>query len=243
LVNVNDIAAMGGIPLALVSIVSIKKGDVLADVLKGIRAGIDKFGVPMVGGHTHPDCDYNALDVAILGHVKKDEVILSSTAREGDDVIFAMDIEGEFTSKIPYSWDSTSQRTAELVKRQVGVMNILARKKLLTAAKDISNPGCLGTLGMLLETSNTGAEVNMGNIPQPKDVDLLQWLKAYQGCGFVMTCKPEDSREVTRMMADVKLAADVAGRITGERKLTITDAGNSAILFDFENDTITGCTP
>jgi putative methanogenesis marker protein 2 len=243
LVNVNDIAAMGGIPLAMVSIVSMKKGDVLTEVLKGINAGINKFGVPMVGGHTHPDCHYNALDVAILGHVKRNEVILSSTAVEGDDVIFAMDIAGEFTPNIPYSWDSTSSRSAEFVQRQIAVMNLLARKGLLTAAKDISNPGCLGTLGMLLETSRMGAAVEIERIPQPMEVDPLQWLKAYQGCGFVVTCNPENSSEVCNIFSSVKLASDVVGRITADKKLRICDSGKQAVLFDFKNDIITGCNP
>ncbi len=243
LVNVNDIAAMGGIPLAMVSIVSMKTGEVLTEVLKGINAGIEKFGVPMVGGHTHPDCNYNAIDVAILGHVKRNDVILSSTAEEGDDVIFAMDIEGKFTPNIPYSWDSTSFRSAEFVQKQVSVMNLMAQKRLLTAAKDISNPGCLGTLGMLLETSKTGACVEIDSIPQPMDVDPLQWLKAYQGCGFVVTCRPENSSEVNSIFSEVRMASEVVGRITGDRKLIISDAGKSKVLFDFKTDIITGCNP
>ena len=39
-------------------------------------------------------------------------------------------------------------------------MNNIARKHLLTAGKDISNPGILGTLGMLLEASGVGAKSN-----------------------------------------------------------------------------------
>jgi selenophosphate synthetase-related protein len=227
----------------MVSIVSMKKGDVLTEVLKGINAGIEKFGVPMVGGHTHPDCHYNAIDVAILGHMKRNEVILSSTAEEGDDVIFAMDIAGEFTPNIPYSWDSTSSRSAEFVQKQIGVMNQLARKRLLSAAKDISNPGCLGTLGMLLETSRMGAAVNIEKIPQPMNVDPLQWFKAYQGCGFVVTCTPENSSEVIRTFSEVRMASEIVGSITGDRRLVISDAGNSQVLFDFKNDIITGCNP
>jgi putative methanogenesis marker protein 2 len=243
LVNVNDIAAMGGIPLGMVSIVSMKKGEVLTEVLNGIGTGISKFGVPMVGGHTHPDCEYNAIDVAILGHVKKDDVILSSTASEGDDIIFAMDILGEFTPNIPYSWDSTSSRTSDFVQKQIAVMNTLAHKKLLSSAKDISNPGCLGTLGMLLETSQKGGEVELKKIPAPEGIDFIQWLKAYQGCGFVATCRPENSKEVISEFKSVGLTSNVAGGIIDNRKLILSDDGNSQVLFDFENDIITGCLP
>ena len=45
-------------------------------------------------------------------------------------------------------------------------MNSIARKHLLTAGKDISNPGILGTLGMLLEASGVGATVELEKIPR-----------------------------------------------------------------------------
>jgi len=33
--------------------------------MMGIKEGVEKFGVPMVGGHIHPDTPYTALDVSI----------------------------------------------------------------------------------------------------------------------------------------------------------------------------------
>ncbi len=241
LVNVNDIAGMGGIPLGMVSVISMRKGEVLTEVLKGIKAGIEKFGVQMVGGHTHPDCDYNAIDVGILGYVKKEEVVLSSTAEEGDDIIFSMDIDGKFTPNIPYSWDSTSFKDPSIVQKQVKVMNTLAHEGLLTAGKDISNPGSLGTLAMLLETSQKGGDVELQKIPKPDKVDFSQWLKAYQGCGYVVTCKPENSEEVIRLYQNVGLSAAVVGKVTDETNFMIMDGKDTAELFDFKKDIITGC--
>src|SRR5512146_3148780 len=81
LVNVHDIAAMGGRPLGMVDVFSSNSDEITQRVLKGMKAGIDKFGVPIVGGHVHPDTPYAALDVAILGIAKKDTVIYSSTAK------------------------------------------------------------------------------------------------------------------------------------------------------------------
>jgi len=77
LVNVHDIAAMGGRPLGMVDVFSSNSDEITQRVLKGMKAGIDKFGVPIVGGHVHPDTPYAALDVAILGIAKR---IPSSTA-------------------------------------------------------------------------------------------------------------------------------------------------------------------
>jgi putative methanogenesis marker protein 2 len=241
LVNVNDIAAMGGLPLGMVSVISQRKNEVLTEVFEGIREGIRKFGVPMVGGHTHPDCEYNAIDVAILGSVKKEKVILSSTSQVGDDIIFSMDIQGKFTPNIPYSWDSTSSKEPEMVQRQIKIMNTLAIKGLLTGGKDVSNPGCLGTLAMLLETSKKGGNVDLSKIPMPDNVDFIQWLKAYQGCGFVVTCDSSDSEEVIKLYEEVGLNSDVVGKITDDIKLRITDGKEHETLFDFKKDVITGC--
>lgn len=59
LVNVNDIAAMGGTPLAMVDVLAIKEDSRRKDLLRGMQDGVAKFGVPIVGGHTHPDCSYD----------------------------------------------------------------------------------------------------------------------------------------------------------------------------------------
>ena len=72
LVNVNDIAAMGGKPLAMVDILSIKHDKLYSELMKGIFDGCKKFGIPMDGGHLHPDADFDSLGIAIAGIADKD---------------------------------------------------------------------------------------------------------------------------------------------------------------------------
>lgn len=240
LVNINDIAAMGGKCLGMVNVLSIKDRAILDEVLKGMTEALKKFDVPMLGGHVHPDCNYNAVDVTVLGTARKGSVILSNTANIGDEVVFAMDVDGDFTPGLPYSWDTTSSKTSETVQRQIAVMSQIGEKELATAAKDISNPGTLGTLGMLLESSKKGAEVDLEKVPKPENVDFLQWLKAYQGCGFVVTCEQGNSKEVIEAYEKVGITANVVGKITSERKLIINYDGEKETLFDFEKDAIVG---
>ena len=83
LVNVNDIAAMGGKPIAMVNTMSIFDDEIYDDLLQGIVDGCKKFNVPMVGGHLHPDSEFNSLDVAIAGIAKKDSLM------EDDAINFA----------------------------------------------------------------------------------------------------------------------------------------------------------
>jgi hypothetical protein len=243
LVNLNDISAMGGIPLALVDIISMKDEKVCAQVMRGVEEAVEKFGVPIVGGHTHPDCEYNAIDVAVLGTARQDNVIYSHTAQEGDDIVFAMDLDGFFPSSLPFAWDTTTKKDAATCRRQMLIMNEIGKRRLARSGKDISNPGSIGTLGMLLETSGKGGTVDIGAIPRPDNVDLSQWIKAYQGCGFALTCDPSHSLAIEQLFATVGVTAAVVGRVDGTRRLTIREGKDSVVVFDFASDKITGCDP
>lgn len=238
LVNVNDIAAMGGLSIAMVNVLSCSDEEVRARIVEGMRAACDKFGVPMVGGHLHPDTSYAAVDVAILGKTDRSRLVLSSGASEGDPIVFAMDLDGQFTEGVPYSWDTTSKKSREVVRRQLRTMNKIA--PYLTAGKDISNPGALGSLGMLLEASGKGAVVDIAKMPRPDGVNLLQWLTAYQGCGFVVTCREGRSQLVIDEFARSDITASVCGNVTKNHLLEVQLDGDSKVLFDFKEDTL-GC--
>jgi len=240
LVNVNDIAAMGGRPLAMVNVLSCQDEAVRARIIEGMRDACSKFDVPMVGGHLHPDTSYSAIDVAILGETDREHLVLSSGAMKGDSVVFAMDLAGKFTPGIPYSWDTTTSKSQAEVKKRISVMRSLG--PFLTAGKDISNPGSLGTLGMLLEASGKGASVDLLKIPIPRGVDLLQWLMAYQGCGFVVTCRPRDARRVVGMFGRAGLTASACGEVKSSSSLEVELRGRRSVLFDFRSDTL-GCAP
>jgi len=238
LVNVNDIAAMGGKSIAMVNVLSCSDDEVRAKIVEGMRAACDKFEVPMVGGHLHPDTTYTAVDVAILGKTDRSRLVLSSGAGESDPVIFAMDLDGQFTEGVPYSWDTTSKKSKEAVRRQLRTMNKIA--PYLTAGKDISNPGALGTLGMLLEASGKGGIVDISKIPKPKGVDLFQWLTAYQGCGFVVTCREARTKIVIDEFSRSDITAEVCGTVSKGSVFEVELDGQRQVLFDFDKDTL-GC--
>ena len=240
LVNVHDIAAMGGWPVAMVDVLSVADQDVANSVLRGMKKAIEKFRVPIIGGHLHPDTPYSALDVAILGKAKKRAVILSSTARAGEVVIAAADLDGRPHPKFAINFDSTSFKEGEVLRRQLSCMQELGERGLVRAGKDISNPGLLGTLAMLLETSRVGAVVDVDAIAVPTGMDLAAWLKMYPGMGFVVTVRPENVAEVREVFESRGLTARVIGRVTEERKLVIRSGEEQMVLFDLERDCVTG---
>lgn len=240
LVNVHDIAAMGGWPVAMVDVLSAGSSDLAEAVLSGMRKGIEKFKVPIVGGHLHPDTPYSALDVAILGKAKKGAVILSSSAKPGDSVVVGIDLDGRVHPSFAINWDSTSFKSGEILLRQLGSMRELAERGLVTAGKDISNPGMLGTLGMLLESSRAGAVVDLDKIPKPEGMEMVVWQKMYPGMGFVVTAPAAKAEEVAGIFRGRGLTSAVIGRVTEERRLLIESGSEKAVLFNFEAETITG---
>ncbi len=240
LVNVHDIAAMGGWPVAMVDVFSVGSPELAEDVLRGLARGIEKFGVPIIGGHFHPDTPYSALDVAILGKAKKGAVILSSTAQPGDSIVVGVDLDGKVHPSFAINWDSTSFKEGEVLLRQLGSMRELGERGLVTAGKDISNPGMLGTLGMLLESSRAGAVVDLDLLPRPEGMDMASWQKMYPGMGFVVTATPDEAGEVVRIFRERGLSSAAVGRVTKERRLVIESGGERAVLFDFESEVITG---
>ncbi len=240
LVNVHDIAAMGGWPVAMVDVLSVGDPEIAAKVLLGMKKGIEKFNVPIIGGHLHPDTPYSALDVAILGKAKKNAVILSSTAKEGELIIAAADMDGRAHPKFTINFDSTSFKDRKTLLMQLGSMQELGERGLVRAGKDISNPGLLGTLGMLLETSNVGAVVDVEAIPVPEGLDLVSWLKMYPGMGFVVTAKPENAKKVLEVFQRRGLTARVIGLVTADRRLILRQGAEEAVLFDLAGECVTG---
>src|SRR5215475_14194321 len=67
MVNVSDVAAMGGRPIAVVDALWARDGTEADPVLTGLAAASKAFGVPIVGGHSNLRTDRGQLSVAILG--------------------------------------------------------------------------------------------------------------------------------------------------------------------------------
>ena len=221
LVNVNDIAAMGGKPLAMVNIMPINNDGIYEDLLTGIKDGCLKFGVPMVGGHLHPDAESDSVGVAIVGIAQKDKIITSFGAEVGDKIIIAIDLDGKPHEMFPLNWDTTSDKNPQLVRDQITAVQYLAEHDYIKSGKDISNPGILGTLEMLLETSGKGAIVNLSDIPRNKNVSWENWLKSYLGSGFVFTASQENCDFIIEYLDKYSIKANIVGEVNDSKSLCL----------------------
>ena len=238
LVNVNDIAAMGGKSLAMVNIMSISSDDIYEDLLNGIKDGCLKFGVPMVGGHLHPDGEVDSLGVAIAGIAQKDKIITSFGAEVGDKVIVAIDLDGKPHEMFSLNWDTTYDKDAQIVRDQITAVQHLAEKGYIKSGKDISNPGILGTLEMLLETSGKGAVVNLEDIPRNESVEWVDWLRSYPGSGFVFTADEDYCDYIREYLSRYSIEAATVGEVTDSNSLLLNYQDKQAEVFNQEKNPV-----
>lgn len=183
LVNLSDIAAMGGRPLALVNSVWSVGERAVAPLLEGMRFACDKFSIPMVGGHTNSQSPYSALSVAVLG-VADGPVLSARAAQNGDLLVLLIDGDGRFYRHYPF-WDAATSAEPSRLQSQLALLPRLAQAGIASAAKDISMGGLVGTAAMFAEACGLGITIDLDAIPRPPEIDELAWLSCFPSFGFL----------------------------------------------------------
>lgn len=240
MVTVNDIYAMGGRPIALVNVLASGDPEQRDLILDGIKRGCEKLGVPMVGGHLHPDADpeWPSLSVAIVGRAKS--LLRSHLAAPGDRIVFAADLQGRKGCGTVTSWDANSGKTTQEIKYRLEVLPAIAEEGLCKAAKDVSNAGLLGTAAIMMENSGTGAEIDIASIRCPAGIALEEWVLCFQSFGFLLSVPPGKEGRVLEIFTQRAIDASVIGEVTDRRQVIVKKGQDRKILFDLEQETITG---
>ena len=241
MVNVSDIYAMGGRPIAVVDAIWSRDNTHASTILEGMAAAAKVYGVPVVGGHSNSRAGSEQLSVAILG--RANTLLSSFEAKPGDVLIAATDLRGAYRQHFS-NWDAASGSDPERLRGDLEILPRLAEEKLCCAAKDISNAGLLGTLLMLLECSGVGAEVDLDQVPMPADADPARWLlNTFPSYGFLLAVRPSRVDEVLARFHARDISASAIGRCTAARQLYLSDDGDSALAWDFDAEDLIGCGP
>lgn len=227
MVNVSDIAAMGGRPWVVVDALYLGGTDD-ARIVEGMRAASEAFGVPIVGGHTCRTEGPSLVCVSILG--KAEKLIRSDTAAPGQVLVAAIDLRGSFRGPAAFNAATTASPTA--LRAQIGLLAQLAEDGIVSAGKDISNAGLCGTLGMLLESSGVGAVIDLQAIPAPPDVDPLRWLMAFPSYGYVLSVEPELVETTCRRFLEMGVECAPIGTVTRVRQLSLRHERVTTQLLD-----------
>ncbi|MEO0376638.1 MAG: sll0787 family AIR synthase-like protein [Cyanobacteria bacterium P01_A01_bin.17] len=237
LVNVSDIYAMGGKPVAVVDALWSRSIEQSQQLWDGMKAASEAFNVPIVGGHTHCHSPYEALSVAILGRAQ--HLITSFNAQRGDTLLLVTDFEGKPHPKYPF-WDAATMAEPAVLQANLNLLPTLAASGLCDAGKDISMGGLVGTLLMLLETSGCGAILDLDCVPVPSSLSLEQWLVSFPSYGFLLSVRPEKVASIQTLFRQQKLVCDPIGQVTEGQALTFQAGSESICFWDLSQDQLTG---
>ncbi len=162
--NISDIAAMGGWPTFAVISIGVPK-NLSVSYIKGVYRGIERvaldYNVSIVGGDTIKT-DTIVINVALLGLVKKKNLVTRDGARPGDWIFVTGPLGGSLASGRHLSF------TPRLAQAR-----FLVEKFSPSAMMDISD-GLSGDLNHILKASQVGARLNEALVPRPKGVSLSQ---------------------------------------------------------------------
>lgn len=229
MVNLSDIAAMGGRPLAVVDALWSDGADAAAPVLDGLAAAAQRYGVPLVGGHTNQRAASGQLAVAVLGRATR--LLTSFDARPGDTLVMTVDLRGEFMAPYPF-WNAATGAPAERLRADLDLLPQIAEAGLCAAAKDISMAGTAGTALMLLESSGVGGTLDLAAVPRPDGVPLADWLQAFPSFGFVLSVPPAHVAAVCARFHERGLAAAAVGQVDDGHALHLVHGPDRALLWD-----------
>jgi putative N-acetyltransferase (TIGR04045 family) len=185
LVNVNDLAAMGAVPVGLLDALGARDRSFATRILTGLRRAAQAYGVPVLGGHTQFGVPA-ALSVTALG--RAEHPVPGGGGRPGDEVRLTADLGGGWRQGYAgRQWDSTSGRRTEELQAMVGAVG----QAQPSAAKDVSMAGVVGTLGMLAEASGCAAVLDVAEVPRPAAATMGDWLACFPGFAM-LTAGPRE---------------------------------------------------
>ena len=174
-VNLSDIAAMGGTPREAFVSSAIPAGcpvEYLDELYDGMKRLAARHEVNILGGDTTGSAADLVLNVTVVGHVRRDEVMYRSGAKPGDAVCVTGPVGDSraglyFVLKGTQPPDAAMRRLFEahiLPRPHLEEGRFLAATGAATAALDISD-GLSSDLMHIVEESEVGIRVQADRIP------------------------------------------------------------------------------
>jgi selenophosphate synthetase-related protein len=235
LTNVNDLAAMGAVPQAIVDTV-VGGSDLAREVLRGMATACAWYDVALVGGHLTLHDGPPALSAFGVG--RAGAVLSTTNVAEGQALIVAACTQGVLRDDFPF-FRSFDERAGDLAG-DVRVLSSLARSGDCVAAKDVSMAGLVGSLAMLLEWSRLGVTLDLDRLPRPTGVSLPDWLTCFPAYAFLLCAPPGRDEACLSAFRDRGLEAAVVGSVDGSGLLSLRRGGQEATVLDLTVSPVTG---
>ncbi|WP_116134711.1 sll0787 family AIR synthase-like protein [Tropicimonas sp. IMCC34043] len=228
MVNLSDIAAMGGRATAIVDQIWAPDAETAAPMMAGLRDASAAYGVPLVGGHTNFAAGELGLAATVLGRAKA--VISSFDARPGDLLLAAIDHRGAYRNFDNFF--AAAEAPHDRLRGDLALLPDLAEAGLVRAGKDISQGGIAGTALMLAECSGVGIDIDLSSISLPRGVAMDRWLRSFPSFGFLLSVDPEKANAVCARFCARGIEACAIGQVARGSAVSLADRTGRALFWD-----------
>jgi len=247
--SLNDVYAMGGVPISALSIVCYpQKGDwnVLGEILLGGQKAMNAENVVILGGHSVDDQEIK-FGYCVTGIVDPNRVVKNSGAKKGDVLILTKAIgTGVISTGIKFQKASETAKAATLK-----TMTISAREASnvmqeigVNGCTDITGFGLLGHAYEMAKASNVTFKIESKNVPLlPEVLELIEQKMLTRGdknnrvyVGNTVKIKENVSKEMQSALFDPQTAGGLLISLE-ERKANdfLNQVANSYIIGRVEN--------
>jgi selenophosphate synthetase-related protein len=235
LANVMDIYAAGGTPTSFAVALSYSDEDIGKAMLDGLITGSHTFKIPIVRGHTNPKSSSTYIVGSATGTVQKDDLLTAGGAMVGDRLVLLFDRVGQRGMHYTLGWDSVTDRSSEAIVERLSVMNELAERHILTASKDVSVAGVVGTAVMMLEYSGKGGMLDLDSIDKsrPPEVPLEDWLRMYISLGFLVAVPSKYLSQLEQIAKNHALTSCPIGVVDKSCEVKLSLNKEERTVFDF----------
>ncbi|HEY2878410.1 AIR synthase related protein [Nocardioides sp.] len=235
LANVNDLAAMGAVPLAIVDTI-VGSPELAREVLRGMKEACEWYDVALAGGHlTLHD---GAPAVSAFGVGRAEAVLSTTNVAAGQSLVVAACTMGAMRTDFPF-FRSFAERADEMGD-DVRVLASIAATGACVAAKDVSMAGLVGSLAMLLEWSRLGVTVDLERLPHPVDVSIHAWLTCFPAYAFLLCAPPGRENECISAFHERGLEAAAVGIVDESGLVALQSGGRRAVVVDLAVTGVTG---
>jgi hydrogenase maturation factor len=263
-INANDIATMGGRPRWFLATILLPEKtttpQLVEEIFRQISNTCNETGIALCGGHTEITLglDRPIVTGMMLGEVRRDGLIRTSGAREGDDIIITKAIAIEAVSIIAREMadELNDVYGAGFVKRcrsfidtpGISVLNeaaIAVRNGEIHSMHDPTEGGIASGLREIAKAADTGLIVYEDSIPVLPECKKLclhynvDHLGLIASGSLLIVVGPDDTSSVLSALKDEDIQAAKIGKILGKNAgILIKRAGGIVDLPFFMKDEI-----
>ena len=165
-------------------------------------------------------------------------MITSFRASPGEILIAAIDQRGSYVGKSK-NFAAFLDANPEQLQEDNQILPTLAEKEWVTAGKDISQGGIIGTSIMLAECSGVGIEINPLSLKYPED-NLEKWMTAFPSFGFLLSVRRENVPVVLSAFHKRNISACEVGKIVEGSSVQLVEKDDRHLVWNHSTNPYLG---